>query len=139
MNAKKTTGLLMLILCLVIGCSSGIFTRMDSTAPLFGPILVGMTRSEAEMHLGNPLMITPAEEGQYRVLYEYEIERDVTDTIMTDILDAVTFGMGNLVVSPADRFRGCEHLIVIQYQMNDQHSRNDCVVGIKDRVKPAKE
>ena len=110
---------------------------MDSSAPSFGPILVGMTRAEAEMHLGDPIMITPTDEGHYRGLYKYERDRPVTDTIMTDVLDFITFGMGNLVVSPVDRFKGCKHLIAINYEMNDQYSRNDRVIKIIDRVKIA--
>jgi hypothetical protein len=110
---------------------------MDSSASSYGPIFVGMTRAEAEMHLGNPIMITPTDEGNYRGLYEYEMDRPVTDTIMTEVLDFITLGMGNLVVSPVDRFKGCEHLIAIKYEMNDQYSRNDKVIKIIDRVKIA--
>jgi hypothetical protein len=137
MLRKIIIALLILILCLIIGCSTGLFTRMDSSAPSFGPILIGMTRAEAEMHLGDPIIITPTDEGHYKGLYEYEMDRSITDTIMTDLLDIVTLGMGDLIVSPVDRFKGCEHLIAIQYEMNDQYSRNDRVIKITDRVKIA--
>lgn len=127
------------ILILAAGCSSGVFTRMDSSAPSFGPLIEGMTRSEAELHLGDPVMITVIEEGRYQGLYRYEKERAVTDTVMTDMLDILTLGMGNLIIKPTDRFKGCEHLIAILYQMEDQHSRNDRIVKITDRVVIEKE
>ncbi|MBW2609898.1 MAG: hypothetical protein JRC68_06105 [Deltaproteobacteria bacterium] len=54
----------------LLGCSPGLFTRMGSTTPSFGPIFVGMTRAEAERYLGCPITIMHIDDGSYGGVYE---------------------------------------------------------------------
>ena len=138
MKIKKTS-IMFLLPIFILGCSSGVYNKMDSSAPSFGPILVGMTRAEAEMHLGVPLLVTAENDGRYSTIYEYEIEKGAMDTIATDILDFLTAGIGVLIVSPVDRFNGSKHLLAIVYEMEDQYAKNDRVVAITERVKIVQE
>lgn len=137
LNVIKTA-VIILFAAIILACSTGLYRRIDSSAPSFGPIFADMTRAEAEMHLGPPIMIAPIGEGQYRGIYEYEIERDVKDTIYNDVMDFVTSGMGILIVSPVDRFKGTRHLIAVLYEMKDQYEKNDRVVDIEDRFQVAR-
>jgi len=125
----------LLCFCLLHGCSSGVYVKLDSTSPDFGPILIGMKRSEAEMYLGMPLFSESAGDMRYRSIYEYETEPTGLDTVSTDVLDIVTLGLGNLIIGPVDRFKGGSHLISILYEIKDEHSSNDMVIDIYNRLK----
>lgn len=115
--------------------SPGLHTRMNSTAPSFGPIFLGITREDAERHLGNPLLTMTLDDKHYINTYEYELERSVKETLATDLLDVATFGLGIYIVSPIDRFDGTKHLISITYMIEDQHERNDRIMAVTDRLR----
>ncbi len=114
--------------------SSGLYTKMDSTAPGFGPIYVGLTRDYAERYLGQPLFVMDLDKNHYVNVYWYEIERGTRDIIVTDLLDVVTFGLGVYMVSPADRFNGTFHLMAVTYRVEDKHGTEDRIVGITERL-----
>lgn len=114
--------------------SSGLFTRLGSTAPPFGPIVIGMTRQEAERSLGVPFMTSVLDAEHYFVLYTYERERGVWETVATDALDVVTFGLGAYIISPADRFNGRKHFMGITYAVEDKHGTRDRVIAVQDKV-----
>ena len=137
---KKITGILFAIsvLLLLQGCSPGLFTGMDSTTPRFGPIYIGMTRAEAEDYLGCPITTMRVGNEQYQGIYEYEVERKVRDTMITDIMDFATSGMGILIVSPIDRFKGTRHLITVVYEMEDDNAKNDRVAAVFEQSERAK-
>jgi hypothetical protein len=124
----------LLLIALLLGCSPGLYRRMDSSTPRFGPIYIGMTRAEAECHLGCPLTTMRIGHEQYQGIYEYELERKVTDTVVTDIMDFATSGLGILIVSPLDRFQGTRHLITVVYEMEDDNAKNDRVAAIYDQA-----
>ncbi len=114
--------------------SSGLYTKIDSTAPGFGPVHVGLTRAYAERYLGQSLFVMDLDENHYVNVYRYERERDVKDTIVTDLLDVVTFGLGVYMVSPIDRFNGTFHLMAVTYRIEDKNGTGDRIVGITDRL-----
>lgn len=119
--------------CFVSGCSSGLYVKLQSTAPDTGPVLMGMKRIEAERYLGVPMFTEFAGEGKYRCIYEYETVPSGLDTLSTDILDVVTLGLGNLIVGPVDRFKKGRHLISIVYEMKDDSYLNDMVTDINGK------
>lgn len=123
-----------LLIMVLTGCTPGIYTRLDSSAPVFGPVCPGMTRQDAERYLGPPLLTQRLDRYHYRNIYHYYRERSVTDILVTDIMDFTTFGLGTLLVSPIDRFADTTHLMAITYQGADQDIFNDRVVAIVDRV-----
>ena len=125
-----------LVVCLMMpACSSGVYVKMDSTAPERGPVFIGMKRQDAEMHLGQPLYIARLNDDQYRGIYEYETSPSAIDTLSFDIMDFTTVGLGNLIVTPLDRLKGRRHLVAVVYQMADEYISNDRVVEIKEKIK----
>jgi tetratricopeptide (TPR) repeat protein len=96
---------------------------------------MGMTRGQAEKYLNSPVHTMQITDNQYRVIYEYEAERDETDVIKFDILDFCTFGMGTLIVSPIDRFQGSRHLMAVDYLRESRYALDDKVIGINYRLK----
>ena len=114
--------------------SSGLYTKIDSTAPGFGPVYVGLTRDYAERYLGQPLFGMDLDENYYVNVYRYELERGARDIIATDLLDVVTFGLGIYIVSPTDRFNGTFHLMAVTYRVEDKHGTEDLIVGITERL-----
>ena len=120
------------LLLTVSGCTPGIYQRLDSSAPAFGPIYPGITRQDAERHLGPPLLTIKVDKHHYRSLYEYERERRNRDILITDIMDFLTCGLGNELISPIDRFAGTKHLLEITYYGADQDISNDRIVDITD-------
>ena len=120
---------------MMLACSPGAYVKMDSSAPVRGPVFIGMKRHDAESHLGSPLYIARLSEEQYRGIYEYEATPHAMDTLCYDIMDFATLGLGNLIVSPVDRFKGSRHLVAVLYQMEDKDIRNDRVVDIKEQIK----
>lgn len=114
--------------------SSGLYTKMDSSGPGFGPVYVGLTRDHAERYLGQPLFGMDLDENYYVNVYRYELERGARDIIATDLLDVVTFGLGVYMVSPTDRFNGTFHLMAVTYRVEDKHGTEDLIVGITERL-----
>lgn len=143
-TAKVIT--LILLSCMLFGClplaahvatptmSSGLYTKMDSSAPRFGPVYVGLTREYAERYLGQPVFSMDLDENHYVNVYQYELERSSRDVIVTDLLDVVTFGLGVYIVSPTDRFNGTFHLMAVTYRVEDKHGTEDRIVGITERL-----
>lgn len=122
--------------CLLLpACSPGVYVNMYSSAPPLTPILIGMKRHEVEIHLGKPLYISRLDEDLYRGIYEYNVKIRPLDTLCFDIMDFTTLGLGNLLVSPVDRFKSSTHLIAVTYQMEDKYIKNDRVVNIKEKIK----
>ena len=74
------------------------------------------------------------DEDHYVNVYRYEREREAGDTIVTDLLDVVTFGLGVYMVSPIDRFNGTFHLMAVTYRIEDKNGTEDRIVGITDRL-----
>jgi len=126
---------LFLLIINLLGCSPGLFTRMGSTAPSFGPLLIGMNRAEAERYLGCPITIMQVDYDSYRGIYEYEIERSNRSVFAMDIWDFMTSGLATLIVSPADRFKGTRHLMTIVYKRTDIYEKNDQVIAITNKFK----
>jgi len=123
-------------LCLMmLACSPGLYVKMDSSAPEFGPVLIGMKRHEAELHLGTPIFITRLNEDKYKGIYEYQVSPSAKDILCFDMLNFTTLGLGNLIVSPIDRSEGRRHLMAVVYQMDHNDFNNDRVIGIKERIK----
>lgn len=116
---------------------TGLFTAMDSTAPPLGPLTVGMTRSDIERHLGDPVTTQPLVKGRYRALYLYERERGILDRVTAETLDTLTFGLGCDILPPLDRFNGTWHLMAVTYDRIDKHETRDRVVLIEDRPEAA--
>jgi len=113
--------------------SSGLFTRLGSTAPSFGPIYVGITREKAEKYLGVPVLTMVLDKDVYVAVYRYERERSVIETMIADSLDVATFGLGTYMVSPVDRFNGTWHLMAVTYEVVDKHGNRDRVLAVRDR------
>lgn len=128
----RTVLSIFLLFFMVSGCTPGIYKRLDSSAPAFGPIYPGITRQDAEKQLGPPSLTIRLDNTHYRNVYSYEIERSTTDILVTDIMDFTTCGLGNELVSPIDRFSGTTHQITITYYGADQDSSNDRVESISD-------
>jgi hypothetical protein len=116
-------------------CSTGVYVKMHSTAPEWGPVFLGMKRSEAERHLGTPMFISRLSENQYSGIYEYHSVMSPKETLSFDVMDFATMGLGNLIISPVDRFKRSNHLIAVVYQMDDKYINNDRVIDIKEKVK----
>jgi hypothetical protein len=105
---------LILSICLLFtACSTGVFVKMHSTAPEWGPVFLGMKRGDAERHLGTPMYISRLSENEYKGLYEYPSEPDARETLSYDIMDFTTFGLGSLIISPVDRAKKSRHLIAV--------------------------
>jgi tetratricopeptide (TPR) repeat protein len=115
-----------------IGCTPGLYTKMDSTVPALGPIAVGMSRGMVAKSLGDPVLTMWLDNDYYTSIYEYEIERGVTDILATDIMDVITLGLGVYIVSPIDRYQGTKHLLTLTYAVNDRYRENDSVISVDD-------
>ncbi|NLD38846.1 MAG: hypothetical protein GX654_18460 [Desulfatiglans sp.] len=120
---------------LFTACSTGVYVKMHSTAPEWGPVFLGMKRGEAERHLGNPMFISRLNENQYKGIYEYPSEISARDILSFDVMDFATFGLGSLIISPVDRAKKSRHLIAVVYHMDDKNINNDRVIDIKEKVK----
>lgn len=120
---------------LFTACSTGVFVKMHSTAPEWGPVFLGMKRGEAERHLGSPMFISRLSENEYSGIYEYPSEPSARDTLSFDIMDFTTFGLGSLIISPVDRVKKSRHLISVVYHMDDKNISDDRVIDIKEKVK----
>lgn len=116
-------------------CSSGLYGRLDSTSPNFGPVLIGMTRAEAEMRLGDPIYVSRLDDNRYRAIYKYEVKPKAFDQLCVDVLDFTTFGMGNLIVGPIDRFKGSSHLMSVVYEIKGDCQDNDVITDIKSKIR----
>ncbi len=124
-----------LVTCMLFqACSTGVFTKLDSTAPSRTPVFVGMMRHEAEMHLGVPIYVSRVDETRYSGLYEYETELGTLDQLCLDAMDVTTLGLGRLIVTPMDRNKGRKHLVSVMYEMEDGFSAHDRIVDIKSKV-----
>lgn len=136
MRIRSISLFLSIGICLLFtACSTGVYVKMHSTAPEWGPVFIGMKRSEAERHLGTPMFISPLGENQYRGIYEYPSEPSAKETLSFDVMDFTTLGLGTLLISPVDRFKKSRHLIAVVYQMEDKIVNNDRVIDIKEKVK----
>ena len=133
-NISKQTIILILLLTGISGCTPGLYTRMDSTAPTFGPLYMGMTRQDAERHLGTPIAKIPIDKTHYKNVYEYEEERSVLYTASTDVADIMSLGLTNLMISPIDRFNGKRHLIAVVFEIRDPYAENDRISRIMDKI-----
>jgi len=122
----------------LLGCTPGVFTQLGSTAPSFGPIVPGITREDAERHLGVPILSMEIDAFHYRNIYAYEVERSEKYALFTDAMDMVTFDLGTLIFSPIDRFKGTRHLLAITYQIQDDHAENDRVIAVMERLEGLK-
>jgi hypothetical protein len=128
--------ILFLGLCLFFtACTTGVYVKMDSTASEWGPVFIGMKRSEAERHLGTPMFISRLNETQYKGIYEYLSAANPKDTLCFDVMDFTTLGLGNLIISPVDRYKKSRHLVAVVYQMDDKSINNDRVIDINEKVK----
>jgi hypothetical protein len=128
----KTMMSILIMSIMMAGCTPGIFKRIDSTAPQNGLLFAGITRQDAERYLGPPLLSVRLDKTHYQNIYAYEKERSNTDMLIMDMMDFATFGLGNELVSPIDRFSGTAHLISITYYGVDQDTSNDQVLSIRD-------
>lgn len=132
---KRAKRILVVILVTTfLGCTPGLFTRLDSSAPSFGPIFSGITRQEAERHLGDPILTMEIDKAHYRNIYAYEVERSARYGLFTDAVDLVTADLGSLIFSPIDRFRGTKHLLAVIYQRQDDYAENDRVIAVLERL-----
>ena len=122
------------LMLLIAGCSPGLYTRMDASAPSFGPVIMGMSRADAERYLGHPIYVRRLSENRYEIVYEYQTERSARDTLITDVMDFMTFGMGSMIISPVDRFCGIKHLMSVNYEMTDCYRKNDRVIALHEKV-----
>ena len=128
--------ILFLGMCLLLtACSTGVFVKMQSTAPEWGPVFLGMKRSEAERHLGTPMFISRLNENQYSGIYEYPSVINPKNTLSFDAMDFATLGLSTLIISPVDRFKRSKHLVAVIYQMDDKYIYNDRVIDIKEKIK----
>lgn len=118
---------------MITGCTPGIYKRLDSSVPQRGLMFPGITRQDAERYLGPPLLSVRLDKNHYQNIYAYELERSNTDILVTDMMDFVTFDLGNEFISPIDRFSGTTHLIAITYYGADQDTSNDQVLSIIDK------
>ena len=118
---------------MITGCTPGVYQRLDSTVPQNGLIFPGITRQDAERYLGPPLLSVRLDKNHYQNIYAYETERSPRYILVTDIMDFVTFDLGNELISPIDRFSGTRHLIAITYYGADQDTFNDQVTSITDK------
>ncbi|MBN1849902.1 MAG: hypothetical protein JW932_15115 [Deltaproteobacteria bacterium] len=133
-NIQKQIIVLILLLYGLVGCTPGLYTRMDSTAPTFGPLYMGMTRQDAERHVGIPIFKIPVDKTHYKNIYEYEEERGALYTASTDIADILSLGLTSLMISPIDRFNGKRHLIAVVFEIRDSYAENDRITRILDKI-----
>ncbi len=124
---------ILVIVIMMTGCTPGIYKRLDSTIPQHGLIYRGITRQDAERYLGPPLLSIQLDKNHYQNIYAYELERSHSEILLTDMMDFVTFDLGNELISPIDRFSGTTHLIAITYYGADQDTSNDQVLSIIDK------
>jgi hypothetical protein len=87
-----------------------------------------MSLKEVEKYLGKPMTTVPIDEFTYANLYGYEQELGVTETRSLDFLNLITFGLGNYIVTPMDRYSGTRHLVAITFIVAEGYNRE------KDRV-----
>jgi hypothetical protein len=87
-----------------------------------------MSLEEVEKYLGKPLTTVPIDDFSYTNLYGYEQELGVTETRSLDFLNIITFGLGDYIVTPMDRYSGTRHLVAITYVVAEGYYRE------KDRV-----
>jgi len=121
-----------MLLAFFIGCTPGYYTKKDSTVPLLGPIVVGMSRGMVAKSLGDPMLTMWLSDDYYTSIYEYEIERGTTDILATDFMDVITLGLGVYIVSPIDRYQGTRHLLTLTYAVNDRYRENDSVISVDE-------
>jgi len=111
---KKSISFYLLVI-FFLGCTSGYYTQKKSTAPFLGPIVVGLSRAEVENYLGMPLSSYQTRKATYTNLYEYHRDWTSVEIRNMDILDFFTFGMGEYIISPMERFEGPKILVSITY------------------------
>jgi tetratricopeptide (TPR) repeat protein len=123
-----------MVICSVsfVGCAPGTFSRLDSTIPPFGPIVVGMSRGAAERTLGDPMMTFWMDDYYYTSIYEYTQATSVSNSMATDFLYFITFGMGVYIISPIDTFEGTKHLLTLTYAVEDRYRANDSVISVDE-------
>jgi hypothetical protein len=122
-----------------LGCTSGYYTQKKSTAPFLGPILVGLSRAEVENYMGMPLSSYPTGKGTYTNLYEYHRVWTSVEIRNMDILDFFTFGMGEWIISPMERYEGPKILVSITYAIEGTSNYfDDRVVFIDENQKGSK-
>ena len=132
---KKSISFYLLVI-FFLGCTSGYYTQKKSTAPFLGPILVGLSRSEVENSLGMPLFSYQTEKGTYTNLYEYHRDWTSDEIRDMDILDFFTFGMGEYIISPMERYEGPKMLVSITYAIEGESNYfDDRVVFIDEDLK----
>jgi hypothetical protein len=125
-----------LLVLLFSGCTSGYYTQKKSTAPFLGPVIIGLSRAEVENYLGMPLFSYPIGEGTYTNFYEYHRNWTGDEILSMDILDFITFGMGEYIISPMERYEGPQMLVSITYTIESGNNYlNDRVVLIEENQK----
>jgi hypothetical protein len=133
-NIRKTF-IILILFTMLIGCTSGYYTKKRSTAPELGPIIVGISRGEVENYLGIPIMSYHTGEGLYRNIYEFNRGWTSKETFKLDLLDFLTFGMGEWIVTPMERYRGPKQIVSITYSVEGYASWRDRVVEIDTDLK----
>ncbi|MEA1949062.1 MAG: hypothetical protein U9N83_17380 [Thermodesulfobacteriota bacterium] len=101
-----------------------------------GPIIVGLSRAEVENYMGMPLFSYQTGKGTYTNLYEYHRDWTNDEISSMDILDFFTFGMGEYIISPMERYEGPKMLVSITYAIEWASSYcDDRVVFIDENQK----
>ena len=130
MLTLRNSVMIFLLSTLFYGCTPGLFTKKMSTAPQYGPLSIGLSRMEVESYLGDPLLSVQSGLGQYTNIYEYHRDWTFKETLYMDIMNALTFGLGDYIISPMERHEGPKHLISITYFMDGQERKYDRVLHI---------
>lgn len=125
----------MVLFLILTGCTPGIFSKADSTAPSSQPVYAGVSRMDAEKRLGEPILIaTTPEDDFYTISYEYEIPRGVKSILINDIADILTLGLWEFMATPIDRVKGTRHLIIVTYLKTDINGMDDPIIGVLDKA-----
>ena len=110
-----------IVLGLVSACSVGM-ALSGNEEPDLGAIKLGSSRGEVQMQLGSPKNSLALDDGRRTDVYEYEIgnEPSAGRAIGHGAMDALTFGLWEVVGTPIEGFQGQPYQATITYDRNDK-------------------
>ena len=121
--------ILRLLICLVyiwlfipiVGCSVAM-ALSGKKEPNLGAVRVGSTRGEAELQLGSPISSVTMEDGRRMDIYEYELgnEPSTGRAVAHGVLDVVTWGLWEIIGTPAEAIQGKKYQITIYYDSDNR-------------------
>ncbi|MBN9413181.1 MAG: hypothetical protein J0H12_04575 [Candidatus Paracaedimonas acanthamoebae] len=118
---KKPLLLITLSLLTLEGCSVGMALNGEKE-PDLSVIRQGITKTEVDIQLGDPVSVEALDKGWKKCIYSYSVgdESSAGRAIGHGVMDVLTLGIWEVVGTPIEGFRGDKYQLALTFDENDR-------------------